>query len=166
MSLKGSGQGVDLGTSTRSLIRSIFFSFLGLEFPYDPLNLLPFLVFLSPRPHTIGTPTPDPDIDDDDDVRELEGGRGVTITRRASAPHHCIIAIFFALKASRFTVVVAQNSKPTMTPPHSENETVGVALWAGLGLSLSYYFFIIDTKGPNSILNQLIKVFFFSFFSK
>ena len=122
MSLKGRGQGVDLGTSTRSLIRSIFFSFLGLEFPYDPLNLLPFLVFLSPRPHTIGSPTPDPDIDDDDDdddVRELEGGRGVTITRRASAPHHCIIAIFFALKASHFTVVVAQISKPTIIPPHS-----------------------------------------------
>lgn len=113
MSLKGRGQGVDLGTSTRSLIRSIFFSFLGLEFPYEPLNLFPFLVFLSPRPHTIGTPTPDPDIDDDGGggggVRELEGGRCVIITRRASAPHHCIIAIFFALKASRFTVAVAQN---------------------------------------------------------
>ena len=113
MSLKGRGQGVDLGTSTRSLIRSIFFSFLGLEFPYDPLNLFPFLVFLSPRPHTIGTPTPDPDpdIDDDEDgARELEGGLCVIITRLASAPHHCIIAIFFALKASHFTVVVAQNS--------------------------------------------------------
>lgn len=104
MSLKGRGQGVDLGTSTRSLIRSIFFSFLGLEFPYDPLNLFPFLVFLSPRPHTIGTPTPDPDIDDDGGggVRELEGGLCVIITRRASAPHHCIIVIFFALNASHF----------------------------------------------------------------
>ena len=148
MSLKGRGQGVDLGTSTRSLIRSIFFSFLGLEFPYDPLNLLPFLVFLSPRPHTIGTPTPDPDIDDDDDdVRELEGGRGVTITRRASAPHHCIIAIFFALKASHFTVVVAQNSKTHYNSSTlCENETVGVVLWAGLGLSLFYYFLLLIPK--------------------
>lgn len=54
MSLKGRGQGVDLGTSTLSLMRSIFFSFFGLEFPKDPLNRFPLFVFLSPRPHRIG----------------------------------------------------------------------------------------------------------------
>ena len=108
MSLKGSGQGVDLGTSTLSLMRSIFFSFLGLAFPYDPLNLFPFFVFLSPRPHTIGTTPPPPPIDDDVGVgvgvvSELEAGRCVIITRLATAPHHCIIAFLFALSASHFT---------------------------------------------------------------
>jgi hypothetical protein len=103
MSLKGSGQGVDLGTSTLSLMRSIFFSFLGLAFPYDPLNLFPFFVFLSPRPHTIGT-TPPPIDDDVGVVSELEAGRCVIITRLATAPHHCIIAILFALSASHFTL--------------------------------------------------------------
>lgn len=58
MSLKGRGQGVDLGTSTLSLIRSIICSLFGRDFPYDPLNLFPFFVFLSPRPHTIGPVTP------------------------------------------------------------------------------------------------------------
>ena len=113
MSLKGSGQGVDLGTSTLSLMRSIFFSFLGLAFPYDPLNLFPFFVFLSPRPHTIGTTPPPPPIDDDVGVgvvSELEAGRCVIITRLTTVPHHCIIAILFALSASHFT-----HSKPLST---------------------------------------------------
>ena len=92
MSLKGRGQGVDLGTSTLSLIRSIFFSFLGLAFPYDPLNLFPFFVFLSPLPQRIGAPAATPF--DEADVR---GGRCVIITLLATAPHHCIIAISFYL---------------------------------------------------------------------
>lgn len=54
MSLKGRGQGVDLGTSTLSFMRSIIFSFFGRALPYDPLNLFPFFVFLSPRPHNWG----------------------------------------------------------------------------------------------------------------
>ncbi|KAB1224553.1 hypothetical protein CJ030_MR2G028501 [Morella rubra] len=99
MSLKGRGQGVDLGTSTLSLIRSIFFSFLGLEFPYDPLNLFPFFVFLSPRPQRIGAAPTDDDVDDNT-------GRCVIITRLAAAPHHCIMAIVpcSVFESRRFSV--------------------------------------------------------------
>ncbi|GJM99333.1 hypothetical protein PR202_ga16423 [Eleusine coracana subsp. coracana] len=43
MSLKGRGQGVERGTSTRSLMRSIFFSFFGRAFPKEPLNRFPAL---------------------------------------------------------------------------------------------------------------------------
>jgi hypothetical protein len=50
MSLKGRGQGVERGTSTRSLMRSIFFSLFGRALPKEPLNRFPRLVFLSPRP--------------------------------------------------------------------------------------------------------------------
>jgi hypothetical protein len=42
---------VERGTSTRSLMRSIFFSRLGRALPKEPLNRFPRLVFLSPRPH-------------------------------------------------------------------------------------------------------------------
>ncbi|KAG6482439.1 hypothetical protein ZIOFF_059070 [Zingiber officinale] len=56
MSLKGSGQGVDLGTSTRSLIRWIIVFRFPRAFPYEPLNRFPRFVFLSPRPH--GTTAP------------------------------------------------------------------------------------------------------------
>lgn len=59
MSLKGRGQGVDLGTSTLSFIRSIICSLFGRDFPYDPLNRFPFFVFLSPRPHSIGAAAPE-----------------------------------------------------------------------------------------------------------
>ena len=84
MSLKGRGQGVDLGTSTLSLIRSIICSLFGRDFPYDPLNLFPFFVFLSPRPHTIGAATP------------AEEAQGVSddaplINHRAATVHRCII---------------------------------------------------------------------------
>ncbi|VVA36882.1 PREDICTED: EUGRSUZ_I01330 [Prunus dulcis] len=99
MSLKGRGQGVDLGTSTLSLMRSIFFSFFGRAFPYDPLNRFPFFVFLSPRPHTIGAPielilaaaaTAE---EDGDEVVVKRARCSVISTRLATAPHHCIIAI-------------------------------------------------------------------------
>ncbi|KAK8938081.1 hypothetical protein KSP40_PGU003143 [Platanthera guangdongensis] len=53
MNLKGRGRGVDLGTLILSLIRSIFFSFFGLELPNDPLKRFPRFVFLSPRPQVI-----------------------------------------------------------------------------------------------------------------
>ncbi|CAL9042705.1 unnamed protein product [Musa banksii] len=56
ISLKGRGQGVDLGTSTRSLMRWIIFFRLPRELPNDPLNRFPRFVFLSPRPH--GTTEP------------------------------------------------------------------------------------------------------------
>lgn len=92
MSLKGRGQGVDLGTSTLSLMRSIFFSFLGLAFPYDPLNLFPFFVFLSPLPHRIGTP-----IAADDEDATVDLSVIVVIILLAAAPHHCIIAISLLL---------------------------------------------------------------------
>ncbi|OMP05967.1 hypothetical protein COLO4_08423 [Corchorus olitorius] len=91
MSLKGRGQGVDLGTSTSSLIRSIIFSFLGLVFPYDPLNHFPFFVFLSPLPHRIGARIAAVPLGEAD-VRE---GHWPVITLFATAPHHCIIAISF-----------------------------------------------------------------------
>lgn len=87
MSLKGRGQGVDLGTSTLSLIRSIIFSFFGLDFPYDPLNLFPFFVFLSPLPQRIGASTPATAAAGDGRY-----GRGFAAnTRLATAPHHCIV---------------------------------------------------------------------------
>lgn len=89
MSLKGRGQGVDLGTSTLSLIRSIIFSFFGLELPYDPLNLFPFFVLLSPRPQTIGAPTDGEDEGSDENAADCF----VVSTLLATAPHHCIIAI-------------------------------------------------------------------------
>ncbi|QHO17342.1 Putative ovule protein [Arachis hypogaea] len=79
MSLKGRGQGVDLGTSTLSLIRSIIFSFFGLALPYDPLNLFPFFVFLSPRPHTVGKPPPPHAVED-----------AVNHLAVAAMPHRCI----------------------------------------------------------------------------
>lgn len=88
MSLKGRGQGVDLGTSTLSLMRSIFFSFFGLELPYDPLNLFPFFVLLSPRPHRIGTANADDGVDDND---EKVAVRSIVIALLATAPHNCII---------------------------------------------------------------------------
>lgn len=92
MSLKGRGQGVDLGTSILSFILSIFFSFFGLQFPYEPLNLFPFLVFLSPRPHSIASPGDDAAMDD---AREENTIRCSTAdaTLRAAALHHWIIAI-------------------------------------------------------------------------
>ncbi|CAK9162037.1 unnamed protein product [Ilex paraguariensis] len=98
MSLKGRGQGVDLGTSTLSLIRSIFFSYFGLAFPYEPLNLFPFFVFLSPRPHSTGTPAADGggggggDDNDESDDMAIRCSVDITILL-AIAPYHCIIAI-------------------------------------------------------------------------
>lgn len=92
MSLKGRGQGVELGTSIFSLIRCIFFSFFGLALPYEPLNIFPFFVFLSPRPQRIGA-SPSTAIDD---VSEGDG-RSAAITRLANAAHRCIIAIFCCL---------------------------------------------------------------------
>ncbi|MED6179703.1 hypothetical protein PIB30_003027 [Stylosanthes scabra] len=84
MSLKGRGQGVDLGTSNLSLMRSIIFSFFGLAFPYDPLNLFPFFVFLSPRPHTAGkTPFPPPPTEDVDAAINH-------LALAAATPHRCI----------------------------------------------------------------------------
>ncbi|KAL3383061.1 hypothetical protein AABB24_002519 [Solanum stoloniferum] len=96
MSLKGRGQGVDLGTSTLSLMRSIFFSFLGLEFPYESLNLFPFFVLLSPRPQRIGPPiAADGAAEDEYDIR-----CSITvISLLAAVLHHCVIAI------SDFTLV-------------------------------------------------------------
>ncbi|KAK3412601.1 hypothetical protein EUGRSUZ_I01330 [Eucalyptus grandis] len=107
MSLKGRGQGVDLGTSTLSLMRSIFFSFFGRAFPYDPLNLFPFFVRLSPLPHRTGSggaaPAADGDAggseaadDDSVEIGEVRGGRLAIATaaaRLAAAPNICIIAI-------------------------------------------------------------------------
>ncbi|KAL1833789.1 hypothetical protein ACET3Z_003440 [Daucus carota] len=96
MSLKGSGQGVDLGTSTLSLILSIFFSFLGLEFPYDPLNLFPLFVFLSPLPHTSGEPNAadDDESDEDSDVNVAAAVLSAESKNLLAAPLQiCIIAI-------------------------------------------------------------------------
>ncbi|KAI3441263.1 uncharacterized protein J3R85_002528, partial [Psidium guajava] len=104
MSLKGSGQGVDLGTSTLSLIRSIFFSFFGLAFPYDPLNLFPFFVLLSPLPHRTGNGGGAPveggegsEDDDSEEIGEARDGRfAIVVARLATAPNNCIIAILHA----------------------------------------------------------------------
>lgn len=94
MSLKGSGHGVDLGTSTLSLMRSIFFSFLGLEFPYDPLNRFPFFVFLSPRPHRTGASTiADVLLVEDDSVENASRCSVAIIIRLAAVLHHCTTAI-------------------------------------------------------------------------
>lgn len=86
MSLKGRGQGVDLGTSTLSLILSIFFSFFGLALPYVPLNLFPLFVFLSPLPQRIGAISAPLDIDDVENTADL----WPAIALLATAPHHCI----------------------------------------------------------------------------
>lgn len=124
MSLKGRGQGVDLGTSTLSLTRSIFFSFFGLALPYDPLNLFPFFVLLSPRPHSTGAliiPTADLA------GGRLRAGRCAPIARLATAAHHCIIAIAATLSPSR-----QEESKRRM--------------WLNLGLSP--WSFTTDRIGP------------------
>jgi hypothetical protein len=101
MSLKGRGQGVDLGTSTLSFMRSIICSLFGRDFPYDPLNLFPFFVFLSPRPHNIGAATPE----------ETEGvsDDAPLINHLAATVHRCIalaaplaILFFFVICCSRF----------------------------------------------------------------
>lgn len=134
MSLKGRGQGVDLGTSTLSLIRSIFFSFFGLEFPYDPLNLFPFLVFLSPRPHRIGAATPPP--------ADVRAGLWVIITRLAIAPHHCIIVI--ASCTFRWTSL---DSKPHCLPALS---TLKSRVWAELALLRS------GIDGPGLMYNDFM----------
>lgn len=91
INLKGRGHGVDLGTSILSLILSIFFSFLGLVFPYDPLNLFPLLVFLSPRPHRIGAAVGDVV----DVARDENAARCSTaaVIRLAAALHHRITLI-------------------------------------------------------------------------
>ena len=70
MSLKGRGQGVELGTSTFSLNLWIISFFLGLEFPYEPLNRFPLFVLLSPLPHTIASED-DEVIDDDEEMLGL-----------------------------------------------------------------------------------------------
>lgn len=87
MSLKGRGQGVDLGTSTLSLMRSIFLSFWGLELPYEPLNLFPFFVLLSPRPQTIGPPIAA------EDEYPIRCDIIITVILLAAEMHHCVIAI-------------------------------------------------------------------------
>jgi hypothetical protein len=101
MSLKGRGQGVDLGTSTLSFMRSIICSLFGRDFPYDPLNLFPFFVFLSPRPHNIGAATPE----------ETEGvsADAPLINHLAATVHRCIalaaplaILFFFVICCSSF----------------------------------------------------------------
>lgn len=91
MSLKGRGQGVDLGTSILSLILSIFFSFFGLLFPNEPLNLFPFFVFLSPRPHTTASPG-GAAMDDAREENAIRRSAADTI-RLAAALNDCIIAI-------------------------------------------------------------------------
>lgn len=97
MSLKGRGQGVDLGTSTLSLMRSIFFSFLGLALPYDPLNIFPLFVLLSPRPHRIGDDAIDEEDNDDNDENNRRCSVAFSILL-AAEPHHCIFAISRFLK--------------------------------------------------------------------
>ncbi|MCD7446524.1 ndufb9, NADH-ubiquinone oxidoreductase [Datura stramonium] len=91
MSLKGRGQGVDLGTSTLSLMRSIFFSFLGLEFPYESLNLLPFFVLLSPRPQRFGPPIAADGAAEDEYA--IRCSIAAIIILLAAVLHHCVIAI-------------------------------------------------------------------------
>ncbi|CAH9073026.1 unnamed protein product [Cuscuta epithymum] len=96
MSLKGRGHGVDLGTSNLSLMRSIFFSFLGLEFPNDPLNRFPFFVFLSPRPHRTGaSPIADVLRLTEDDCDKYEIRRSDATTNRFAAVQHQTAAIAF-----------------------------------------------------------------------
>lgn len=94
MSLKGSGQGVDLGTSTLSLILSIFFSFLGLEFPKEPLNLFPLFVFLSPLPHNSGEPN-GIDEERDEKVAAATVLSAESMNLLAAPLQSCIIAIVF-----------------------------------------------------------------------
>ncbi|KAJ6765997.1 hypothetical protein OIU79_022048 [Salix purpurea] len=90
MSLKGRGQGVDLGTSTLSLILSIFFSFFGLAFPNVPLNLFPFFVFLSPLPQRFGAIAVVPLVTEVSDGVENNADLRPTTALLATAPHHCI----------------------------------------------------------------------------
>jgi hypothetical protein len=156
MSLKGSGHGVDLGTSTLSLMRSIFFSFLGLAFPYDPLNLFPFFVFLSPRPHTIGTtppPPPPPMMMVLVLVLLLANSKQVD----ASSSHASLLCRTTA--SSPFFLLFPLHTSHTQNHcPHSdaENELVGVALWAGPGLSFpGTTFFLIDTIGLTQFYNNV-----------
>lgn len=91
-------------------MRSIFFSFFGLAFPYDPLNLFPFFVLLSPLPHRTGNgggaPIDDEEEeeeegseadDDSEEIGEARGGRfAIAAARLATAPNNCIIAILHA----------------------------------------------------------------------
>jgi hypothetical protein len=84
-------------------MRSIICSLFGRDLPYDPLNLFPFFVFLSPRPHNIGAATPE----------ETEGvsNDAPLINHLAATVHRCIalppLAIlffffFFVICCSRF----------------------------------------------------------------
>ena len=87
--------------------------FLGLAFPYDPLNLFPLFVFLSPLPHTIGF-----GVEDDDAVEYDEVGSAnrwwVDIILLAIEPHHCIIAIFFTI----FSLLSSDSSSPKTLSPY------------------------------------------------
>jgi hypothetical protein len=122
MSLKGRGQGVDLGSSSLSLILSIIFCFFPLEFPYDPLNLFPFFVFLSPLPHKSISDTAGAAHAGDNDEYLAEQFRAadvrcVIIIRRVIAPHHCIAAI------SSFSHTLATCSAYTSTYASSHTNT-------------------------------------------
>lgn len=135
MSLKGRGQGVDLGTSTLSLMRCIIFSFLGLEFPYDPLNLFPFLVFLSPLPNRTGNCIPAIDITGTEADGDGEDGNGdnVEIADRSAISNlfatasHTFVAIFHTLWRTRVfpqklnicLMVVLSLSKLILTERHN-----------------------------------------------
>uniref|UniRef100_M1A3V2 NADH dehydrogenase [ubiquinone] 1 beta subcomplex subunit 9 n=1 Tax=Solanum tuberosum TaxID=4113 RepID=M1A3V2_SOLTU len=70
--------------------------YIGLEFPYESLNLFPFFVLLSPRPQRIGPPiAADGAAEDEYDIR-----CSITvISLLATVLHHCVIAI------SDFTLV-------------------------------------------------------------
>lgn len=120
MSLKGRGQGVDLGTSSLSLILSIIFCFFPLEFPYDPLNLFPFFVFLSPLPHkSISDATGAADangVNEEYLAEQVNAAdvRCVIIIRRVIAPHHCIAAISVCLS---LVLSVSQTTSKTMGSP-------------------------------------------------
>lgn len=111
MSLKGRGQGVDLGSSSLSLILSIIFCFFPLEFPYDPLNLFPFFVLLSPLPHTsIAAAAGDNEEEYLAEQVSAADVRCVIIIRRVMELHHCIAA---AISLSLFLNVDGNISKTT-----------------------------------------------------
>lgn len=131
MSLKGRGQGVDLGTSTLSLMRSIIFSFFGRALPYDPLNLFPFFVFLSPRPHNAGNAPP---VEGDDAGVRACLSAAMNHLAVAATPHRCIIPVAIHLLCC---LLALRSMAPgyTLQQKAQSGKILFTILWAGLNFS-------------------------------